>query len=155
MMEIAELLSIDRIDCQCNVISKKRSLELLSELICKNEPQLTAPEVFEKFISREKLGSTGFGQGIALPHGKSPLIQTPRAAFIHLKTPVDFDAIDKKPVDLLFALLVPEAASQTHLDILAKLAQIFRDTPLRQQLRAAQNKQDILTILHQAWLKPT
>lgn len=153
-MEIEELLTIDRIDCQCTAISKKRSLEILSELICKNEPQLTAPEVFETFISREKLGSTGFGQGVALPHGKSPLIQTARAAFVHLNTAVDFDAVDRKPVDLLFGLLVPEAASQTHLDILAKLAQIFRDTPLRQQLRSARDKQDILTILHQAWLKP-
>src|SRR4030065_693523 len=108
VMNLEELIDLDRIGCQIEVLSKKKSLEQVSALISAGHPSLTGLEVFECLLSRERLGSTGIGHGVAIPHGRSANVEHIRGAFIQLQKPVDFDAIDREPVDLIFALLAPD-----------------------------------------------
>lgn len=152
-MQLEEIIQLEQIDCDCSASSKKRSIEELSSLISKGDPNLSGPEVFEKLFSREKLGSTGFGHGVALPHGRSGNISRAKGAFVHLKDSIDFDSVDKEPVDLLFALLVPEHCGDEHLQILSKLAAIFRDEDVRRQLREEDDAQKTFDILKRAWYK--
>ena len=114
--------------------SKKRVLEQIAQLIARDLPDLDAQDIFESLISREKLGSTGFGNGIAIPHCRLPGCAAPISAVLHLEAAVDFDAIDGAPVDLLFVLLVPEQANETHLQLLSELAQMFSDRSFREEL---------------------
>jgi len=138
-MKITDLISAKRIACDEVVNSKKRVLELLGELIVEEQIDLTAREVFDTLVGRERLGSTGLGHGVALPHGRLGQIQHAIGAFIKLKQGVDFDAIDRQPVDLIFALLVPEHFTDEHLKILAYLAEMFSDSAFCQQLRSAES----------------
>jgi PTS system nitrogen regulatory IIA component len=114
-----------RLDAECT--SKKRLLESISQLIIEPDApsQLDSTRVFETLIAREKLGSTAIGRGIAIPHGRVEGLSRPRGAFVRLKQGVDFDALDHQPVDLVFALLVPEGADSEHLNTLAQLAQLL------------------------------
>jgi len=96
--------------------SKKKALEQIANLIAREVPALEMQDVFEALIAREKLGSTGFGNGIAIPHCRLKGCVSPISALMHLDAPIDFDAIDGAPVDLLFVLLVPQAATDAHLD---------------------------------------
>jgi len=100
-----------------------------------NEPGLSAHHVFESLLGREKLGSTGLGHGVALPHGRSSDISQARLAVIKLARGIDYDAPDTKPVDLLFALIVPEESTEEHLQILAMLAEMLADEKFLMQLR--------------------
>ena len=134
-MQIGELLSLDRVVENADVTSKKRTLELISGLLSGEETELSADEVFDTLLARERLGSTGLGAGVAIPHGRMKGIQQAVGAFVKLHEGVDFDAPDKRPVDLLFALIVPEECTDAHLDILAQLARLFRDDETVEQLR--------------------
>jgi len=140
-MNITDLITAERVVCNGNVTSKKRALELLGELIANGQSDLSAREIFDSLIGRERLGSTGLGHGVALPHGR--LSQSRRAigAFVKLKQGVNFDAIDQQPVDLVFALLVPEHFTDEHLKILAYLAEMFSDKHFCEQLRVADSDQ--------------
>jgi len=151
-MNFEDLIAPDRIGCQVQAGGKKRSLEAISELISHGHPSLTGPEVFERLLARERLGSTGMGHGVAIPHGRCPNIQAIRGAFIQLENPIDFDAIDNEPVDLLFALLVPEESDEQHIHVLGQLAGLFRNNAIRESLRTADDAQSIYDILMQAWL---
>ncbi|WJW74861.1 PTS IIA-like nitrogen regulatory protein PtsN [Thiohalobacter sp. IOR34] len=142
-MNLAELIQPERVRCGIETSSKKRALERLSELLASIAPDITAEEIFESLIGRERLGSTGLGHGVAIPHGRLENLRQPAAAFITLKRGVDFDAPDNQPVDLLFALLVPAESTQDHLDLLAQLAQMFSDAQFRQQLRECSNNEDL------------
>lgn len=93
--------------------------------------------VFDSLFAREKLGSTGLGQGVAIPHGRIKGLKQAAGAFLRLKTPVPFDAPDGRPVNLMFVLLVPEQATEQHLQILSELAQNFAEQPFREALLAA------------------
>lgn len=135
-MQIPELLTPERIACQQDCSSKKRSLELLGKLLADGLPDFTDGEIFDSLIGRERLGSTGLGNGVALPHGRAQGLKQPIAAVLTLHTGIDFDAIDGKPVDLLFALLVPRESTDEHLQILARLAAMFSDTEFCAELRA-------------------
>ena len=95
--------------------------------------------IFDQLIAREKLGSTGLGKGIAIPHCRAANCQEPLGTLVTLEDPVDFDAPDDRPVDLLFVLLVPEAAHQEHLDILANIARLFSQPDYCERLRAAKS----------------
>jgi|SRR5471030_577019 len=117
--------------------SKKRVLEQIANLIGQQVPELDSQTVFESLIAREKLGSTGFGNGIAIPHCRLTGCTTPISALLHLNAPVDFDAIDGAPVDLLFVLLVPEAATDEHLALLRQIASMLDQKEVRDQLRRA------------------
>lgn len=116
--------------------SKKRLFEQAGQLFLASDGVPVA-EVFESLFSREKLGSTALGYGIAIPHGRIKHLQETACAFIRLKTPTDFDAPDNLPVDLVFVLLAPAAATDVHLQILGELAAMFSDQDFRAQLRAA------------------
>lgn len=136
-MHITELLDPARIACQQSSGSKKRSLEILSRLLADALPELTEGEIFDSLINRERLGSTGLGKGVALPHGRMQGLSHPTGALLTLQEGVDFDAADQIPVDLMFALLVPEQSTDEHLQILARLAELFSDAEFCLQLRAS------------------
>ena len=116
--------------------SKKRVLEQIAKVLGRDIPDLDSQAIFESFIAREKLGSTGFGNGIAIPHCRMSGCTSPFSAVLRLDAPVDFDAIDGIPVDLLFVLLVPEAATQRHLEILSEIAELLSDRDLRERLKS-------------------
>ncbi|AZE98371.1 PTS IIA-like nitrogen-regulatory protein PtsN [Pseudomonas orientalis] len=117
--------------------SKKKALEQIANLISSQVPELEMQDVFEALIAREKLGSTGFGNGIAIPHCRLKGCETPVSALLHLDHPIDFDAIDGAPVDLLFVLLVPQAATDAHLELLRQIASMLDRKEVRDKLRSA------------------
>lgn len=121
--------------------SKKRVLETIAGLIARDMPTLEAQEIFSSLVARERLGSTGFGNGIAIPHCRLPGCTQPISAFLSLQAPVDFDAIDGLPVDLLFVLLVPEAATDQHLQLLRQVASVLERSENRERLRQASDSQ--------------
>jgi PTS system nitrogen regulatory IIA component len=116
--------------------SKKRLFEQAGQMFLDSDG-VSAAEVFDSLFSREKLGSTALGYGIAIPHGRIKHLKETACAFIRLKTPTDFDAPDNQPVDLVFILLAPAAATDLHLQILGELAAMFSDEDFRARLRAA------------------
>ena len=136
-MLISDLLSPESIRCDVHSSSKKRLLEIISEELARNNEDLSAREIFESLCARERLGSTGLGKGVAIPHGRIKGLKEAVGAFMRLAAPVQFDAPDGKPVSLLFVLLVPEQATEQHLQILSELAQMFSDRAFREQLAAA------------------
>ena len=146
-MQISEILIPERTLCGVSTGSKKAALEIMSSLIASADSSLTQTEVFNSLISREKLGSTGLGNGIALPHGRLKHSQNTLGAFVRLQTGIDYDAIDMKPVDLLFALLVPEESTQEHLNILARLAEMFSNKENVARLRTEQSRDEIFAVL--------
>ncbi|GLX13332.1 MULTISPECIES: PTS IIA-like nitrogen regulatory protein PtsN [Pseudomonadaceae] len=123
--------------------SKKRVLEQIASVIARDLPDLDGQIIYESLIAREKLGSTGFGNGIAIPHCRLPGCSTPISALLKLSTAVDFDAIDGAPVDLLFVLLVPEAATDEHLELLRQIASMFDREDVRERLRQAQDSESL------------
>ena len=142
-MHIEQLLSPGRTICGLEGASKKRSLELLANAISQDCQHLDSDQLFQSLIARERLGSTGLGQGIAIPHCRIDCCQESIGALITLKEPIDFDAIDGEPVDIIFALLVPAEADEDHLQTLAALASAFSQPQFRQQLRNAQSNQQL------------
>ena len=148
-MNIADLLIIDRISCNHDATSKKKALEALSALLASETPDTSQDEIFDSLISRERLGSTGLGHGVALPHARLPGQEKAIGAFIKLKQGVDFDAIDDLPTDLLFSLLVPDHFTDEHLNILAKLAAMFSDEDFCKQLRGSPDSQQLLNLIDQ------
>ena len=127
--------------------SKKRVLEQIAQLIARDPPDVDAQQIFESLIAREKLGSTGFGNGIAIPHCRLPGCSQPLSAVLRLDAPVDFDAIDGAPVDLLFVLLVPEAATDEHLELLRQIASMLDRADIRERLRQAADSQALYQIV--------
>ena len=146
-MHIGELLSPERVAEDAEVTSKKRTLELLSRLLSGEDTGLSADEVFDTLLARERLGSTGLGAGVAIPHGRMKGIDQAVGAFVKLHDGIDFDAPDKQPVDLLFALIVPEECTDTHLNLLAQLAMLFRDEDTVAQLRKCASREALYRAL--------
>ncbi len=138
-----------RIGCNVEAASKKRVLEQLGQRLAESVPELTQDLVFDALLERERLGSTGLGKGIALPHARMPQVTQAIGAFITLPEGVDFDAIDSSPVDLAFAMLVPEEATDEHLQLLAKLAGMFSDNAFCTTLREAETDQDLFLLIQQ------
>ena len=135
---IAKLLAPANILLDLEISSKKRMFEQVG-LLFENNQGIARSLVFDSLFSRERLGSTGLGQGVAIPHGRIKSLRDAVGAFIRLKAPVPFDAPDGQPVSLVFVLLVPEQATEHHLQILSQLAQMFSDRQLRQQLGSAED----------------
>ncbi|MBM3105470.1 PTS IIA-like nitrogen regulatory protein PtsN [Pseudomonas sp. P66] len=127
--------------------SKKRALQEIATLIHREVPDLEMQIVFESLFAREKLGSTGFGNGIAIPHCRLKGCTSPISALIHLDAPIDYDAIDGAPVDLLFVLLVPEAATDAHLELLRQIASMLDRKEVRDRLRAAQSSEALYQVV--------
>ena len=114
--------------------SKKRLLEQIANLFAEQLPDTDAGQIFSTLIDRENLGSTGIGNGIALPHGRISGLKDVAGIFLRLQEPLEFDAADHLPVNLIFAILVPENATEEHLKLLASLAGVFRDEETRMKL---------------------
>ena len=127
--------------------SKKKALEQIANLISSQVPELEMQDVFEALIAREKLGSTGFGNGIAIPHCRLEGCDTPVSALLHLEKPIDFDAIDGAPVDLLFVLLVPQAATDAHLELLRQIASMLDRKEVRDKLRSASSNEALYQVV--------
>ncbi|HWD33585.1 PTS IIA-like nitrogen regulatory protein PtsN [Pseudomonas caricapapayae] len=127
--------------------SKKRVLQEIATLIDREVPDLEMQDVFESLFAREKLGSTGFGNGIAIPHCRLKGCSSPISALIHLDAPIDYDAIDGAPVDLLFVLLVPEAATDAHLELLRQIASMLDRKDVRDRLRAASSSEALYQVV--------
>jgi nitrogen PTS system EIIA component len=145
-MQLSEILRLEGVVPNLRAASKK---QLLQELAAHAAPltKLDSRAVLETLLRREKLGSTGFGHGIAIPHGKFAGIDRVHGVFARLTQPVDFDAVDDQPVDLVFTLLAPEAAGADHLKALARISRLFRDQTVVQKLRGTNDREGLYAIL--------
>lgn len=139
---ISKILLPDNILLDTESTSKKRVFERVG-LLFENNQQISRSQVFDSLFAREKLGSTGLGQGVAIPHGRIAKLRDATAAFVMTSHPIPFDAPDGLPVNLIFVLLVPERANDLHLQILGELAQIFSDTQFRTKLLNCNDKATI------------
>ncbi len=146
MSLIGEILPVSHILLDLEVSSKKRLFEQAG-LLLENEVSLSRADVFECLFSREKLGTTGLGQGVAIPHGRHASVKKAVGAFIRLKEPVAFDAPDGKPVSLVFVLLVPENATGEHLEVLSQLAGKFSSKSVREALLSCATPEEARRIL--------
>ena len=141
MNQIAKLLPTANVLLDLDVGSKKRVFERAG-LLFDNNHNIARSVVFDSLFAREKLGSTGLGQGVAIPHGRIKGIKEAVGALVRMREPIPFDAPDGQPVGLIFILLVPERATDLHLQLLSELAQMFSDQPFRARLSAAATEAD-------------
>ncbi|MCW8930153.1 MAG: PTS sugar transporter subunit IIA [Gammaproteobacteria bacterium] len=146
-MKFSNLIKIDQIQLNNSASSKKKALEAISQLITDNYPEYNTNKVFETLVGRERLGSTGIGHGVALPHGRLTECSDTVGIFMSLSDGIDYDSIDREPVKLLFALLIPDHSTEEHLQILAKLAEFFRDTNNRQKLENATSAETVYNLM--------
>ncbi len=133
-------------DCQ----SKKKILEHIAEIASTKLPDLTCTDILSSLMNREKLGSTGIGNGVAIPHGKITPNESPVAVLIVIHPGIDYDAIDNRPVDVFFALLVPEDQCDVHLNTLASIAEIFDNKEMLRKIRSAETDNDLYQIIEAA-----
>jgi nitrogen PTS system EIIA component len=145
-MQMEDILTPERCFCSMEAISKKRILKTVSELIEQNVSDLPAPTVFNALMDREQLGSTGLGNGIAIPHCKIEECKEIIGVLLTLKDPVDFDAIDGKPVDLIFVLVVPDQKTDEHVRTLGKIAELFNDEQFCYILRNTHHGDDLYNV---------
>jgi nitrogen PTS system EIIA component len=135
MTLLAKLLPISHVSLDLDVTSKKRLFEQIG-LMFENENRVARAQVFDALFAREKLGSTGLGLGVAIPHGRLKGLRETLVVFVRTKEGVPFESPDGLPVRLVFAMLVPEHATEQHLNVLSELAQLFSDADLRDRLLA-------------------
>lgn len=147
-MQVSALLKIDSISAGNQASSKKRALEEAAALLAEAIPDVPQESIYESLLERERLGSTGVGHGIALPHARIEGLNRAHGAFVQLVEGVDFDAIDGSPVDLLFALVVPQEATEEHLQLLAQLATMFSNEGICSELRLGQSPDEILSLIN-------
>lgn len=147
-MALADLLQQDAVIPSLKVNSKK---QLLQELAIRASKITGVPEreIFDVILQREKLGSTGVGHGIAIPHGKLDNIDKIVGVFARLETAIDFEALDDQPVDLVFLLIAPESSGADHLKALSRIARVFRDPDLVAKLRSTDSDTALYTFLNQ------
>ncbi|MDX1381695.1 MAG: PTS IIA-like nitrogen regulatory protein PtsN [Xanthomonadales bacterium] len=149
-MFVSDLLTPERIYPKVRSSSKKRLLEMISTALSRNSASLEDREVFDSLCSRERLGSTGLGKGVAIPHARVSGCSAPQAVFLRLARPLAFDAADGKPVDLVFVLAVPESCTDDHLKLIAQIAELFSDPDLLERLREAPDSSALLQLLSTA-----
>lgn len=142
MSLISKILPTENILLDQESTSKKRVFERVG-LLFENTQKIGRSQVFDSLFAREKLGSTGLGQGVAIPHGRVKGLRDAVAAFVKTSNPIPFDAPDGQPVSLIFVLLVPERATDLHLQLLGELAQKFSDPAFRERLQAANDIAEI------------
>ena len=146
MTSLDDILPVAHIILDAEISSKKRLFECVAQLLAE-QSGLPQAEVFDCLVARERLGSTALGQGVAMPHGRHASVPAATGAFVRLKTPIEFDAPDNKPVSLVFVLLVPEAATSEHLELLGHLAGLFNEKSVREALRACQTPEEARALL--------
>jgi PTS system nitrogen regulatory IIA component len=142
MSLISKILTSECVLLDAESTSKKRVFERVG-ILFENTQNIARSQVFDSLFAREKLGSTGLGQGVAIPHGRVKGLRDAVAAFVKMETPIPFDAPDGLPVNFIFVLLVPERATDLHLHILGELAQMFSDQKFRDELT---NTNDVIAI---------
>lgn len=149
-MTLQDILTLDCTQCAVPVHSKKRLLEQICQLAANELRDSDPTELLDSLLDREKMGSTGIGNGIAIPHGR--LINTDKAVAVFLTTEqaIDFDAIDNKPVDIFICLFVPENSTQEHLGTLQSIAKLFSDRKTAKQVRKCTNQQEMFNLIQQA-----
>lgn len=149
-MDLSDLLTPESVIGSLKATSKKQALH---EIAVHAEVQTSLPQrrVFDVLTERERLGSTGVGHGVAIPHGKFPELDRIHGLFARIDRPIDFEAIDDQPVDLIFVLLVPEDAGADHLKALARVSRLFRNQAVCDRLRAAEDE----AALHALLTEPT
>ena len=145
MPDLSDLLDREAILGALKANSKKKVLQDMS-VPASRRTGVPERQIFETVLQRERLGSTGVGNGVAIPHGKLKEVEKLTGVFARLATPVDFDAIDGEPVDLVFLLLAPESAGADHLKALSRIARAFRDPTRVERLRAATDPDAILAL---------
>ncbi|MCH9690625.1 MAG: PTS IIA-like nitrogen regulatory protein PtsN [Gammaproteobacteria bacterium] len=145
-MTLEALLSPRLSLCHLTGSSKKKLLLNIAQAIVAQYPQLDADTIFNQLLARERLGSTGIGDGVAIPHCRLPGSDHAIGVLCTIQPGVDFGVADRQPVDLIFALLVPENDEQQHLETLAEIAALFRDSQVRQKLRNAQSDDALYTL---------
>ena len=146
MTSLADILPVSHIILDAEISSKKRLFECVAQLFAE-QSGLSQTEVFDCLIARERLGSTALGQGVAMTHGRHASVPAATGAFVRLKTPIEFDAPDNKPVSLVFVLLVPEAATSEHLQLLGHLAGLFNEKSVREALHSCQTPEEARALL--------
>jgi PTS system nitrogen regulatory IIA component len=137
---VSRLLPLNHVVLGLDAGSKKRLFEQVG-LLFENTRQIPRARVFDSLFDREKLGSTGLGYGVAIPHGRVKTIREPVCAFVRTAAPIAFESPDGAPVSLVFAMLVPEHATEAHLELLSELAQMFSDPQLREALATTDDVQ--------------
>lgn len=147
-MDLSDLIDVSAVMPTLKANSKKQLLQLMSERAAAITG-LPEREVFDTILQRERLGSTGVGNGIAIPHGKLPGVDKIVGVFARLEQPVDFEALDDQPVDLVFMLLAPEGAGADHLKALSRIARVLRDAETVQKIRGTNDATAIYTFLSQ------
>lgn len=145
-MEIAELITPETVVCNLKATSKKQALQELSGRIA-TVTGVSERAIFDVLLERERLGTTGIGMGIAIPHGKLPDLDRPYGMFAKLERPIDFEAIDEQPVDLVFLLLAPETAGADHLKALARVSRLLRNKSICEKLRGADSADALYALL--------
>jgi nitrogen PTS system EIIA component len=146
MNQIARLLPPTNVLINLPVTSKKRLFEQVG-LLFENNHGIERGKVFDSLFARERLGSTGLGKGVAIPHGRIKGLKDTLAAFVRLAEPIAFDAPDGEPVNLLVFLLVPEHATEEHLEMLSELAELLSDRSIRESLTGCEDPAQVLRIL--------
>ena len=147
-MNIGDLLDRGAVAPRVAAANKRQVLSVIAEIAARSF-KLKAPEVFEALMEREAAGSTGVGQGVAVPHARLKGLSRLRAVFVRLEQPVAFDAVDDRPVDLIFALFAPPEASGEHLRALARVSRLLRQSDLREHIRQARSADAIHALLVQ------
>jgi nitrogen PTS system EIIA component len=148
MNRLAKFLPLENVVIGLSVTSKKRVFEQAG-LIFENQNGIGRSAVTDNLFARERLGSTALGEGVAIPHGRIKGLKQPLAAFVRLDQPIPFESPDGQPVALLIFLLVPEQATQQHLEILSEIAQLLSDREARERLHTEQNREELHRLLTQ------
>jgi len=148
-MDIADLITPDSVIANLRASSKKQALQDLAQRASKIIEQHERA-IFDVLLERERLGTTGVGNGIAIPHGKLPNLDRLHGLFARLERPVEFDSIDEQPVDLIFLLLAPESAGADHLKALAQVSRLLRDKGICEKLRGTDSAEALYALLTDA-----
>ncbi len=143
MIQLSDILSLDRTVYCAIANSKKKALELIAQTFCLSVPSLNEHDIFDGLVQRERLGSTAVGYGCAIPHCRVSETEHAIASFIMLKEGIDFDAEDHQEVNMLFSLIVPMDAQEMHLELLATIARLFRQETFRRQLYQAKTRDEL------------
>lgn len=145
-MALSDLIPGNGVSVELGASSRKQVLQSMSELAA-DATGLNARVIFDAVLQRERLGSTGVGQGVAIPHARLAGVDHVQGFFARLRTPVDFESIDGRPADLVFLLLAPEGSGAEHLKALARVSRLFRREDIRQRLRAAPDADAVHAVL--------
>ena len=146
MNRLSQILPLPQVLVSVEATSKKRAFEEAG-LLFENLYGLNRALITDSLFARERLGSTGLGHGVAIPHGRIKGLKTPMAAIFQLQTPIGFDAPDEQPVSLLIFLLVPEAATQQHLEVLSEIAELLSNSTLRESLKNTTDAADLHALI--------